>query len=143
MTPEENLKSLVDTLGIELNIEKIDTQQVQQIAGKPGAFVSAFFLRESMRWQRMQAMVEVSPRSYLVLVYDGPAEAAAQSESMFQLVVSSLAVLSRKMNEDELKAVIARKCREEPLPPGLLARIEECFGAVELDEAGLQGPPSD
>jgi anti-sigma factor (TIGR02949 family) len=27
----------------------------------------------------------------------------------------------------ELKAVIARKCRADPLPPGLLARIQECF----------------
>ena len=27
----------------------------------------------------------------------------------------------------ELKAVIARKCRTDPVPPGLLARIEECF----------------
>jgi anti-sigma factor (TIGR02949 family) len=27
----------------------------------------------------------------------------------------------------ELKAVIARKCRTDELPPGLLARIEECF----------------
>ena len=27
----------------------------------------------------------------------------------------------------ELKAVIARKCHADPLPRGLLARIEECF----------------
>ncbi len=27
----------------------------------------------------------------------------------------------------ELKAVIARKCRADTIPPGLLARIEECF----------------
>jgi anti-sigma factor (TIGR02949 family) len=29
----------------------------------------------------------------------------------------------------ELKAVIARKCRTDPMPPGLLGRIEECFEA--------------
>lgn len=27
----------------------------------------------------------------------------------------------------ELKAIIARKCRSDELPPGLMARIEECF----------------
>ncbi len=29
----------------------------------------------------------------------------------------------------ELKAVIARKCRSDPMPPGLLDRIESCFQA--------------
>lgn len=28
----------------------------------------------------------------------------------------------------ELKAAIRRKCSEEPLPPGLLDRIQACFG---------------
>jgi len=27
----------------------------------------------------------------------------------------------------ELKAVIARKCQTDEMPPGLLGRIEECF----------------
>jgi mycothiol system anti-sigma-R factor len=27
----------------------------------------------------------------------------------------------------ELKAVIAKKCRSDEVPPGLLARIEDCF----------------
>src|SRR5256885_3117938 len=65
MTSDETLKQMVNTLGLELNVEKVETQQVEQIAGKPGAFVSALYVRESQRWQRMQAMVEVAPRSYL------------------------------------------------------------------------------
>ncbi len=32
----------------------------------------------------------------------------------------------------ELKAAIRRKCSTEELPPGLLARIEQCFNA-DLD----------
>ncbi len=28
----------------------------------------------------------------------------------------------------ELKTVIAAKCRNDELPPGLLSRIEQCFG---------------
>ena len=36
----------------------------------------------------------------------------------------------------ELRIVIAKKCRQDALPPGLLARIEECFGTVDLEESG-------
>jgi mycothiol system anti-sigma-R factor len=32
----------------------------------------------------------------------------------------------------ELKIVIARKCREDAVPPSLLAKLEACFG--ELDD---------
>jgi len=28
----------------------------------------------------------------------------------------------------ELKAVIAKKCRNDELPPGLIERIQQCFG---------------
>ena len=38
----------------------------------------------------------------------------------------------------ELKLVIARKCRSDEMPPGLLARIEECFQA-DLDGDGKIG----
>ena len=38
----------------------------------------------------------------------------------------------------ELKAIIARKCRADPMPAGLLARIEECFQA-DLDGDGRIG----
>ena len=30
----------------------------------------------------------------------------------------------------ELRAVIRSKCREQQLPPGLLARVQSCFGDV-------------
>jgi mycothiol system anti-sigma-R factor len=35
----------------------------------------------------------------------------------------------------ELKQVIAEKCHGDELPPGLLGRIQECFGIQELDDA--------
>jgi mycothiol system anti-sigma-R factor len=38
----------------------------------------------------------------------------------------------------ELKAVIAEKCRSDPMPAGLLARIEQCFQA-DLDGDGRIG----
>jgi len=38
----------------------------------------------------------------------------------------------------ELKAVIARKCRSDPMPPGLLARIERCF-QTDIDGDGRIG----
>jgi len=37
----------------------------------------------------------------------------------------------------ELGIVIREKCRDEPMPPGLLAKIEQCFGLddAEADDA--------
>ena len=32
----------------------------------------------------------------------------------------------------ELKTVISQKCRSDELPPGLLAKIEQCFGGDAL-----------
>ena len=40
----------------------------------------------------------------------------------------------------ELRMVISRKCRQDALPPGLLARIEDCFGTVDLEESGADEP---
>jgi anti-sigma factor (TIGR02949 family) len=38
----------------------------------------------------------------------------------------------------ELKQVIARKCQSDPMPPGLLSRIEQCF-QTDLDDDGRIG----
>jgi mycothiol system anti-sigma-R factor len=38
----------------------------------------------------------------------------------------------------ELKTIIARKCRSDPMPASLLSRIEECFQA-DLDGDGRIG----
>jgi mycothiol system anti-sigma-R factor len=40
----------------------------------------------------------------------------------------------------ELKAVIRRKCSNDELPPGLLAKIEMCFNE-DFDGDGVIGPP--
>ncbi len=40
----------------------------------------------------------------------------------------------------ELKIVIARKCNNDEMPPGLLARIEQCF-ETDFDGDGAIGPP--
>ena len=38
--------------------------------------------------------------------------------------------------------IISKKCRQDALPPGLLAKIESCFGTVDQEEAsaGDTGP---
>ena len=38
----------------------------------------------------------------------------------------------------ELKLVIAKKCRQDEMPPGLLSRIERCF-QEDLDGDGVVG----
>jgi anti-sigma factor (TIGR02949 family) len=40
----------------------------------------------------------------------------------------------------ELKAAIRRKCSNDEMPPGLLARIEQCFDE-DLDGDGVIGEP--
>jgi mycothiol system anti-sigma-R factor len=40
----------------------------------------------------------------------------------------------------ELKLVIRRKCGNDEIPPGLLARIEMCFNE-DFDGDGIIGPP--
>ncbi len=39
----------------------------------------------------------------------------------------------------ELKIVIAQKCRSEQVPPGLLDRIEMCFGDIDAEAGPLDG----
>lgn len=34
----------------------------------------------------------------------------------------------------ELKIVVAQKCRNDEMPPGLLLRIEQCFGATDTTD---------
>jgi mycothiol system anti-sigma-R factor len=34
----------------------------------------------------------------------------------------------------ELKIVVAQKCRNDEMPPGLLLRIEQCFGAADTTD---------
>jgi anti-sigma factor (TIGR02949 family) len=38
----------------------------------------------------------------------------------------------------ELKAVIQQKCRNDEMPPGLMAKIEQCLQA-DLDDDGMIG----
>ena len=38
----------------------------------------------------------------------------------------------------ELKAVIARKCNNDEMPPGLLSKIEQCFD-TDFDGDGIIG----
>jgi mycothiol system anti-sigma-R factor len=40
----------------------------------------------------------------------------------------------------ELRAVIRRKCSNDELPSGLMAKIEQCFNA-DLDGDGIVGDP--
>ena len=40
----------------------------------------------------------------------------------------------------ELKQVIRRKCSNDEMPPGLLAKIEMCFNE-DFDGDGIIGPP--
>jgi anti-sigma factor (TIGR02949 family) len=41
----------------------------------------------------------------------------------------------------ELKTIIAAKCRNDELPPGLMSKIEQCFGDDLTSEQPVAGEP--
>jgi anti-sigma factor (TIGR02949 family) len=41
----------------------------------------------------------------------------------------------------ELKIVVAQKCRNDEMPPGLLARIEQCFGEADASDTSDPSAP--
>ncbi|MEK6643411.1 MAG: hypothetical protein AABZ08_05835 [Planctomycetota bacterium] len=106
-TPEKMLRLTADSLGLEFSEVRIASQQLQQIAEKQGGFVSAAYGHEGMVWRRMEAFVEVGPRSYLVLTYNGPLTTDTSRESLFQLIVSSLTLLKRTIGDAELRDALA------------------------------------
>ncbi|MBI5762380.1 MAG: hypothetical protein HZA51_02515 [Planctomycetes bacterium] len=105
-TPDKMLKELADALGLEFSDVRIASQQVQQIGEKQGGFLCAAYGHEGMVWRRMQAFVEVNPRSYLLLVYNGPLTTDNQRETLFQMVASSLRFLTRRIQDAELRAAL-------------------------------------
>lgn len=42
----------------------------------------------------------------------------------------------------ELKIVVAQKCRNDEMPAGLMAKIEQCFG-TDVDDGRIDGAAAD
>ena len=92
---EEMLAGLRQSaLGIGFSRAAIHSQQVQEIAGRPGAVLATTFQEGGLERLLIQAVVEVRPQAYFVLSYSGPASQSGQAEPLFHRVLSSLRLLS-------------------------------------------------
>ncbi len=103
---DEMLKGVAAALELEFSSVQVESQQVQQIAGKSGGLLSATFLREGGKKIRLEAIIEVRPQSYLVLIYNGPARVRSTSEPLFNLVLGSLQLLTDAFTEEQMKLAL-------------------------------------
>jgi hypothetical protein len=78
------------------------SQQVQEIAGRPGGVLAATYWRGGFLWLRLEAVIKVQARRHYVLLYNGPAEARKRSEPLFHLVLASLRLLKPHLSRAEL-----------------------------------------
>lgn len=103
---DEMLKRISDALELEFSDVAILAQQTQQIAGRPGAVLSASYFREGVKRLRLEAVIEHKPQSYYVLLYNGPLALRAQSEPLFHRVLGSIRLLADQVDETGMKEAL-------------------------------------
>jgi len=103
----EMLERVVGSLELEFNGVKVLTQQVQTIAGKPGAVLTATFMSEGVSQLRLQGIIELRAQQYYVLLYNGPAELRDKSEPLFHHVLNSIKLLADELDEAQTAAASA------------------------------------
>lgn len=132
----ETLEQAYHGLELEFSNVEILSQQVQDIAGRPGAYLAASYWYEGIKWLRLQAIVEVGPREHMVLLYNGPIRGPIRSqqerEPLFQQVLASLRLLEDRLSRAELEAALAAGKR------WLSAIDEERLGKAILPEQFLK-----
>jgi hypothetical protein len=95
----EMLDRVAGSLELEFSGVKVLSQQVQTIAGKPGAVLAATFTSEGVSQLRLQGIIELRPQQYYVLLYNGPAELRDKSEPLFNRVLNSIRLLGEELDE--------------------------------------------
>lgn len=93
-------------LHLEFNNDKVESQQLQPIAGRPGGLFCATYESGGFRNFRIQAIVEWRPKYYLILMYDGPDRLRSTNEPLFHKVLSSLQQLPDRFSEKEIRAAV-------------------------------------
>lgn len=102
----EMLRAVAESLELEFSRVQILSRQVQQIAGHPAAYLSATIQRKGRPVLRLEAIVELAPRRYLLLLFHGDPRARDRYEPLFQRVVQSLRLLTDRLGEAKLKAAL-------------------------------------
>jgi len=98
----EMLREIHHALQLEYSNVEVLSQQVQEIAGRPGALIAATFWREGYQWLRLEAIIELRPQQYYVLLYNGPAERRPRSEPLFHFVLGSLRLIKDRLSPAEM-----------------------------------------
>lgn len=93
------LRQIRGELELEHPSIEIESQQVQPIAGRRGAFLSGRYVAEGVRLLRLEAIVEIAPTSYLVLTCDSPVSIRDRMEPLFHHVTASLEILADPSSE--------------------------------------------
>lgn len=102
----EMLKKMAHSLELEFSNVHVHAQQVQQIAGRPGSYLSATLSRSGLQILRLQAVIEIAPRDYFVLLYNGPAALRKQTEPLFDRVLDSLTLMGNRLDRAALNKAL-------------------------------------
>ncbi len=136
---ERRLARKVRAIEFDRSDAEILSQQVQTIAGKPGAILSASMFDAGSKRLRMLAMVEVRPRQYFELSYDGPVEQKAEAEKLFYLVLGSLQLLVDPVEESEMAAALERG--KDWLEELSAERIRQSLNSIRFLEIRVDDEP--
>lgn len=133
---------------LEFNNDKVESQQLQPIAGRPGGLFAATYESGGYRKLRLQAVVQWRPRYFLMLMYDGPEALRAQNEPLFHKVLSSLEQIPDRFDEATIRKALrdgadwlkqrSKRELEKSLIPESFYRIDvggKAIGFVEITQA--------
>ncbi len=106
MSTDERFRLAVATFTVELPEHRIDAKEARAIDGRPGGLLEVSFRLGKYERHRMHAFVEIAPRNYLILRYEGDAESRRQIAPVFHAVLGSIKLLAGPLTDDDLKSAL-------------------------------------
>lgn len=82
----------------------VEPPRPRTISSKPGVSIAATYMADGERMLRIQAGVEVRPRQFLMLLYQGPASLRGTAESAFDRVLDSFTLVPDAYDAAALRA---------------------------------------
>lgn len=106
MSIDERFRLAVATFTVEQPEHRIDVKEAREIDGRPGGLLEVSFELGKYARHRMHAFVEIAPRNYLILRYEGDAESRRQIAPVFHAVLDSIKLLAGPLTDEDLKAAL-------------------------------------
>jgi len=82
----------------------VEQPRARTISQKPGLSIAATYMADGERTLRIQAGVEVRPRQFLMLLYQGPAAIRSTVEPIFDRVLETLTLVPDAYDANALRA---------------------------------------